>query len=207
MKCEVCLFSHDYLFSHVRHMILFLRHDILTRLSFFHVVPDCSYDVRSVYWNSHVQFQGIPTLRLVFLGQAQDPPPPWPGKNEPHLFFTCWSHNHMWSVCDLSIRCVYTGWLWACLFDIKWRSLERSNLFFIADKSHAGRSVIFLPFLAFCCIVEMMLQHHGQKVSGVWHCLCKQQFFSNTEGETNQKAMAHSRAVNKLPETPNSLDQ
>lgn len=89
---------------------------------------------------------------------------------------------------------------------------------FIADKSHAGRFVIFLAFWLCVVIVESMLlslaqsQIYGQKASGIWHCHCKHQFFSNTEGETNLRAMAHLRAVKKPPsfkgpETPKSLDQ
>lgn len=117
----------------------------------------------------------------------------------------------MWCVCDFSV----THWM---TFNVPvWYYMKvggKIKYLFIADKSHAGRFVIFLAFWLCVVIVKSTLlarsqsQHYGQKASGVWQCHCKQQFFSNTEGETNQKAMTHSRAVKKPPnfkgpETPN----
>lgn len=61
----------------------------------------------------------------------------------------------------LPMMCKATGWPWACLFDIKWRSLEGSNVFNSWQKP--CREVChFLGILVFCCIVETMSHHRGQ---------------------------------------------
>lgn len=98
-----------------------------------------------------MQFQGIPTF---YAPCSQDRFRIHHHPDQERMNLTCfctyWSHNHVCNAHDFSIRCVRTERPSTCLFDIKWSSLEgEKKHLFIVDKSHAGRSVIFLAFWLF----------------------------------------------------------